>query len=263
MSWALGVPVGGNAKVVLLGLANHAHADGSNAYPALDKLAEYAACDRSTARRNVRKLEELGWICRDGEGPRGQHSWQLAMGAEPFSTGGGNLPPGGSTGVAKGVALAPPEPSIEPTASSSSEPSVVEPFEDVPDGMREDAATLLKRKAKVGGQIVTVEEMSLAAVALAEFNRQADSEFGLGAHLKPLVGRIRERPSYGAGEHVRLVRSAWRLKWWERAAGGSRRATPAVMYGNERVFEAVVQDAVDEKAGRSSDVMEQRYTRRD
>lgn len=35
VSWALGVPVGGNEKVMLLGLANHAHPDGSNAYPAL------------------------------------------------------------------------------------------------------------------------------------------------------------------------------------------------------------------------------------
>jgi hypothetical protein len=79
-TWALSVPVGGNAKVVLLGLANHAHPDGSESYPALDTLAGYAHCDRSTARRNVRKLAADGWIVEDGTGPKGQAKYRLAMG---------------------------------------------------------------------------------------------------------------------------------------------------------------------------------------
>lgn len=77
--WALGVPIGGNAKVVLLGLANHAHPDGSEAYPSLDRLAIYANCDRSTARRNVNRLVELGWIIPDGQGPRRQNCYRLAV----------------------------------------------------------------------------------------------------------------------------------------------------------------------------------------
>lgn len=79
VGWALRVPVGGNAKVVLLGLANHAHPDGSEAYPALDTLSVYAHCDRSTARRNVRKLEADGWILPDGAGPAGQNKYRLRL----------------------------------------------------------------------------------------------------------------------------------------------------------------------------------------
>lgn len=97
IAWALRVPVGGNQKVCLLGLANHAHPDGSEAYPSLDTLATYAHCDRSTARRNVQKLEEAGWIVADGLGPRGQNKYRLAMGGTPSGggddAGGGDSPP--------------------------------------------------------------------------------------------------------------------------------------------------------------------------
>lgn len=107
MTWALGVPVGGNQKVMLLGLANHAHPDGSEAYPSLDTLATYGCCNRSTARRNVRSLEDDGWIERDGDGPKGTAKYRLRMG-------GGNLPPGGA-GATGGVAPVQPEPSLEPS----------------------------------------------------------------------------------------------------------------------------------------------------
>lgn len=79
MSWALTVPLGGNAKVVLLGLANHAHPDGTSAYPALTTLAVYAHCDRSTARRNCRRLADDGWIERTGVGPNGQNEYRLCV----------------------------------------------------------------------------------------------------------------------------------------------------------------------------------------
>lgn len=124
MSWALGVPIGGNAKVVLLGLANHAHADGTEAYPSKHTLATYAACDPSTAVRNVRKLQADGWIQADGSGPRGEAKYRLAMG-EPFPVEGGDgdsppvAPAHGGDGVdaAEGVAPVPPEPSLEPSGN--------------------------------------------------------------------------------------------------------------------------------------------------
>lgn len=124
-SWALRVPIGGNAKVALLGLANHAHPDGTEAYPSLETIAKYAHCDRSTAKRNVRKLEEAGWIERDGHGPRGEAKYKLAMGA-PFPRGVQNAPgadePGeGGNSAHEGGAPAPPEPSIEPSSNRKEE----------------------------------------------------------------------------------------------------------------------------------------------
>ncbi len=173
-SWALQVPIGGNAKVVLLGLANHAHPDGSEAYPALDRLAGYAHCDRSTARRNVRKLVEAGWIRESGHGPKGQVAYQLAMSSEPFAQGGGetppvaNEPPGGGIGGAGGVAPMPPEPSKEPSVKPSTDQSADERAsagvvhrlpDDLPNHLHETATTaarVLYRAAQRRGQASVV-----------------------------------------------------------------------------------------------------------
>lgn len=120
ITWALRVPVGGNAKVVLLGLANHAHPDGTESYPSLDTLAEYAACDRSTARRNVRKLVAEGWAIEDGTGPKGQTKYRLAV----HRRGGSKMQPvadrHSGTDASGGVAPMPPEPSLEPSSQSKS-----------------------------------------------------------------------------------------------------------------------------------------------
>jgi hypothetical protein len=158
--WALTVPVGGNAKVILLGLANHAHPDGSEAYPALDRLALYAHCDRSTARRNVRKLADDGWIVEDGYGPKGQVKYRLAMTAEPMR-GGGEMPPvrqtppvasvpeGGGASASGGVAPMPPEPSKEPSIEPSTERESAragekEIPEDFPDELRPHARAVYR-----------------------------------------------------------------------------------------------------------------------
>jgi len=125
-----------------------------------------------------------------------------------------------------------------------------------------DGYELLRRKTKVDGRLVTREEMAIVIDVIAEFNAQSGSGFGVGAHVKPIVGRIRERASMPADQHVRLVQSAWRIKWWERSGRG-RRPTPAVIYGNAGVFEQVIQDAVDERAGRAAQAPAKRFTRED
>lgn len=117
LHWALDVPVGGNAKVVLIGVANHAKPDGTGSYPSIDTLAEYAHCDRSTARRNLRKLEAEGWISSTGTGPRGTICWSLVLARKGGEMPPGNLPSprpqGVATGVATRVAPVPPEPITE------------------------------------------------------------------------------------------------------------------------------------------------------
>lgn len=119
--WALDVPVGGNAKVILIGVANHAHPDGTGSFPALDTLAEYAHCDRSTARRNLRKLEEDGWIERTGTGPKGQATWRLLFARKGGKTLRGKTPQVAS-GVASGVAPTPPEPITDKVGDKSPTP---------------------------------------------------------------------------------------------------------------------------------------------
>lgn len=108
VAWALTVPLGGNLKVLLIGVANHAHADGTEAYPSLATLATYAHCDRSTARRNLRKLVADGWLVEDGEGPKKTVKYRVPVGVQ-------NATPDRVGGVANGAGgggiAVPPEPS--------------------------------------------------------------------------------------------------------------------------------------------------------
>lgn len=135
----------------------------------------------------------------------------------------------------------------------------------VPPEMLEDAAGLLGRKSRVDGRVVSEVEMARAAAALAEFNRQADADFGLGANLRSVVMRIRERPAYGEDALIRLVQSAWRIRWWEKNGRRGGRVTPSVIFGNAQCFENVVQDATDEAKGRErlAAAPAGRYTRED
>lgn len=131
-----------------------------------------------------------------------------------------------------------------------------------------DGLELLRQGRKVDGKVVTAHEMALAAVALATFNRcfewqgKSGSSFGLGSALIEIVMRIRDRPSWDAAAHVRLVESAWRVRWWEKKAGG-RRPSPPVIW-SPKSFDQVVQDAADEKKARDEGKPQaagRRYTR--
>lgn len=65
-AWALNVETvpDSTARVVLLGLANHAARDGSAAWPSVATLAEYAVCSTRTVQRKLRDLEALGLLRR-------------------------------------------------------------------------------------------------------------------------------------------------------------------------------------------------------
>lgn len=128
--------------------------------------------------------------------------------------------------------------------------------------MVQDAQEFLAQKRKVGGKVVTPEEMLRAAAAMAEFNRQAGTDQGLASSLEQIVGRLRDRPSWDAEKVVRLVQSAFVVRWWERPGDPRRppprRLTPAPIFGNARCFEMVVQDAADLAAGKTEVVEERR-----
>lgn len=80
-------------RLVLLALADYAHDDGRNAYPAIDTLAEKALVDRRTVQRSLVQLQELGEIEQTGTTPRGTKVWRIKL----EGLGGDKLPPEGSS----------------------------------------------------------------------------------------------------------------------------------------------------------------------
>lgn len=65
-AWALNVETvpDSTARVILLGLANHAGRDGSAAWPSVATLAAYAVCSDRTVQRKLRDLEARGLLRR-------------------------------------------------------------------------------------------------------------------------------------------------------------------------------------------------------
>lgn len=129
-----------------------------------------------------------------------------------------------------------------------------------------DALDLLRQGRKVDGKIVTPEELVKVVAAMLAWNRcfewkgKKGSDFGIGGNLKQIVMRIRDRPSWDAAKHVRLVESAWRVRWWERG-DSSRRPGPSVIW-SPKSFEQVAQDAKDEAGGEAPQaIQKRRYTR--
>ncbi len=255
--WAWQQDVSGTEKLVLLAVASGASSRGV-CVESQEDLAAKTGVHETTVRKNLKRLEgERELLHRE---PRystssgGREVDAIVLHMDPAD------PPGGAP--ANPRAERPVSPRAERPASarggsssssSSTSGDADQLFRD-PE-LEADAAHFLKTKRKVGSKVVTAEEMAIAVAALSAFNRAGETSFGLGAHLTPIVGRIRERPTWDAAKFVRLVESAWRLRWWEKSGRGGR-ATPAVVFGNERCFERVALDAADEAAGRTEKIEE-------
>lgn len=251
-AWAQELPAG--EQLTLLALANEAKSDGVVAGLHQAEVATRTGAKPRTVRAHLRTLEDAGLVIREAQfdgGARCADLMVLALPGHPsLAEATGNICRTGKIGRVHHPSTTPLEGMKDEEPGKSRRGGEEEPltFPDwVPPEMVLDGQELLGARVKVGGRRVTPQEMVIAAGAVAQFNVESGSEFGLGAHLRPIVMRIRERPSYDVEAHRRLVQSAWRQRWWVRGGGRkSKRPTPAVIYGNERVFEQVVQDAVDE-----------------
>jgi hypothetical protein len=247
-AWAWGQDVPAPEKLLLLALAEQANIAGATTTRGVSQadLAGMVGATDRTVRSNLKRLEDRGvikrWATFDEAGNRSADIITLAIDGLPDAppedaSAGRSFPATTTTNSSKGGV-------VEGEGSGERE-GALPLLDGVPDELAADGAELLRTKVKVGSRRVTPEEMAKALMALAEWNRQAGQAIGIGSVLKPIVGRIRERPSMDAAKHVRLVQSAWRLRWWERRGKGQR-AKPQVIWGNAQVFEQVVQDAVDE-----------------
>lgn len=113
------------ARLVLLVLAEHAHDDGSESYPALDTIARRTRMSRKGVRDALRRLVDDGHVAEDGLGPRGQTKWRITFQSEGVKEvhpadgqGVKFLPEGGVVPARSGEATTP-EPSLEPSLEPS------------------------------------------------------------------------------------------------------------------------------------------------
>lgn len=241
------------ARLVLFVLAEHAYDDGTDAYPSVDTLSRKTRLSRRSVQAALRKLEADSMIANQGKGPAGTTRWAVLM--DPEDGGADSSPPqnprgedddgGGRSPRPPGGEAASPEPSFNhPEPSKTTPPPARVRWEGATEAMQSDGEVFLGRKRKVAGRVVTEREMALAAAALSEFNRQLESRFELGPWLALIVARVRDHPSWDADAHMRLVRSAFRIKWWTRR-GRQQRAKPPVIW-SEGSFPNVVDDATRE-----------------
>lgn len=126
ISWVLRyAPAEGNARLVLIVLADKANEDGTGAYPSVETIGREARIrSKTTVRKHLRELERAGAIAYEGESPLKTKSWRVLMdrgddfrAANWGAEGAGD--PGGSQ------TLTPPQ--IDP------EPSIEPPLEQAPD----------------------------------------------------------------------------------------------------------------------------------
>jgi hypothetical protein len=81
MSWVFdhsGVQHRGDLLVLLV-LADHAHEDGSSAYPSVGTIARKARLSRRGVFGALARLKEAGAIAAEGRGPKGTTSYRVVM----------------------------------------------------------------------------------------------------------------------------------------------------------------------------------------
>lgn len=117
--------------------------------------------------------------------------------------------------------------SNSPSNSPSTSPSV---------SLSSSTATGVEERVEVNRKLVTDDELELAIGIIDEFNYVAGTSYTPSAHLKPVVGRIREHPELDLAAHQAVIAASFRDPWWD------RHPSPAVIYGNAAQFERQMQE---------------------
>lgn len=114
----------GAARLVLLALADHAGADGGDAWPSIARLMERCQVGESTVREAIHQLEALEELEVDRQaGPRGVNRYRLT-----FRGGEGGQNPGGQNPAPTGPRSGPPPlQDSAPTPPESGPVTVIEP----------------------------------------------------------------------------------------------------------------------------------------
>lgn len=180
--------VGGSAKLILLGIANH-EGDGG-AYPAVDTLARYANIDRRQTQRILRNLENQGLListmrkgssnlyrvavqCPENCDRTTNHRLIDRGGVDdtPTTQGGGvDVTRRGGVDDTPDAVYTPPEPSLTVNITNNPEPEEFQHFWDA-------YPKKIDRKAALTAYLkLTYEEKELAGVAVEEYANSEEAQ---------------------------------------------------------------------------------------
>lgn len=186
-------------RLVLLSLANHAHADGSMAFPSVATVAHEARMSPRGAQKCLRKLEEASMIERTDKHSSGTNIYRVIM-DESVSIGGGEhrsgvngATPGGEPEFTQTVKE--PSPSLQLVGESS-------------DGSGEPRGRGVNgTPVKIDGKVVTAKEIELGQISVDAWNATTGHRLGAwtgrgkpSTVLKQAVMRIREYPHVTADD---------------------------------------------------------------
>ena len=262
LAWGWKQPLGGNLKLILLALADHAD-DRGICWPGTLGVAAKCHTDRRTVTRNIRQLERLQLIKVEPRAPGGKQNtnlFTLALDrvlreneiAEIMSCRDGNLPPlvetpGVATGLSRddtsatprdgrnvqvGMAPAPPESSSEPSEQPSRNHHSL--------SGKPDGVTLLHDAEEI----------------LAELNKLAGKHYRAwesggkpSVNLEFIIGRLKSGATKEQG--LQIVRL--KVRQWKGNPEKREYLRPATLFKREK-FEQYLGEIADREQGNQADV---------
>lgn len=222
-------------RLVLIALADHASADGTDSYASVKTLAREARLSERAVQYALKSLKQDGYIVKAGEGPHGTTNYTVLMGGADFA--------GVQNPSSEGAGSAP-EPSLEPTTLSveGSQESLLTAKDLVP-ARSENGATVPEEVVawsetervmalRVDRKPVALKHAALAVLVLGHWNIIAKQDLTSDDWLRMIVMRIREYPDMTSDDHYWLIHKVLNDSdpWWKVLA-------PNIVYGNGAQFE--------------------------
>lgn len=243
-TWALNIDgvTDPTSRVILLGLASHAHKDGTAAWPSVATLAKYAVCSERTVHRRLRELEAIGLIRRGDQRlveaiPPGRRPvvYDLPVGVSVWHAGRGDSLSGvspeasrGDTRGTSGVSAVADKPSFSPYGEkpSSSSSAIDEP------GQRDDVEAVC---AAVAAHVVNIKGRK--PTIGKTWRRDARLMLDIDGHsVEQIQAAVRWVSGHGFWAGNILSPGKLRTQWWTLSSQANRGPRP------DRAAETLMRD---------------------
>lgn len=252
------------SRLVMFVLAEHAHDDGTMAFPCVEEIARKAKIGESTARSCLRRLEEIGEVQPMGRTRKGTVIYRVLMGGQ--NLGGQNRAGariehvGGQNRAERGPGSGP-EPSLNPSGNhheraqargdgfeedhSKTEGATGATTESAVDSggqatLLSDGATPTRPRRSVNRKVVSKQEWQMVEGIVAAFNDAFATRFKptTGDVTSKVVMQIREHPEITLERHRQIIEAAKADPWW----GNEKPDTIGVIYGPNVFPRAMAKD---------------------